>query len=62
MNARSESKITKLAVALIFLSLAYVFGSWAVDSGSLWHYFAAFAFLLLTVKTITRTFKTDGKK
>ena len=62
MVKKTDTKLNKLGVAAVFLLLAYAFGSWAVDSGSLWHYLGAIVFFILTVKALISTFKIHGKK
>lgn len=39
---------------LIELGLAYGFGSWAIDSGSWWHYVLAFVFLIGGIQNLVR--------
>jgi len=35
---RLNSWSVRLGLSVLFLALAYGFASWAIDSGSLWHY------------------------
>lgn len=50
------------AKAVIDLLLAYVFGSFALNSGSYWHYLFAIGFLVFGITFSVRTLKYRGKE
>ena len=45
-----------LAFGLVELALAYGFSSWAIDSGSLWHYALAIIFLVGGLRNLVHIF------
>jgi len=55
--AKPTSKNQQLIVAAICLAGAYGFGSWAIDSGSYWHYLATLLLLGAGIKLCIRAFK-----
>lgn len=42
--------------------LAYGFASWAIDSGSAWHYLLALVFLAGAIVSLAKAFTNHGKK
>jgi uncharacterized protein (DUF486 family) len=53
----------KLLVGFVLsLIMFYTFGSFAINTGSYWHYSAALVCLWLSVKLIIKTTKRHGKK
>ncbi len=56
-NNRQSSKIfSMLGLGAVSLAIAYGFASWAIDSGSLWHYFLTLVSLSVAVRFFVRAF------
>lgn len=55
----SSKTLTRAGLALAGAAAAYLLGSWAIDTGSLWLYFATFAALTyatVNIKNLVRNF------
>ncbi len=65
VKKQDNSALINLGFGLLALGVCYGFGSWAIDSGSLWHYafaFASFYFAVHYLKlAIKGWLKTNGK-
>ena len=42
-NKQADNRLKNLGLGLLSLAVSYGFISWAIDSGSIWHYVFAFA-------------------
>ncbi len=48
--------------AALFILLAYIFASWAIDSGSYWHYLLALLFFSGAGYNFLKLIRLHGKK
>jgi hypothetical protein len=55
-----QTRAGLLVTGLVELALAYGFGSWAIDSGSWWHYLLTFVFFAGAVQSFVRAAKNHG--
>ncbi len=53
------SKPQALTVALISLAAAYLIGSRALDTGSLWQYGLGLLLIIVSIRQLVRLFKKD---
>ena len=51
-----------LISGMVEAALAYGFASWAVDSGSIWHYLLAIIFAVGTVVSLVKAITLHGNK
>jgi len=61
LNQFFEYRIVKIVFGLMGLILAYVFASWAIDSGSLLDYAITLLLLFLGVRELTQAIFTKRK-
>ncbi len=65
VNRHKDNALFNLVLGVVLLAVCYGFGSWAIDSGSLWHYalsFVSFYFAVhYTKMAIKGWLKTNGK-
>jgi hypothetical protein len=57
-----NSPVKKAAAGTVGLLLAYAFASRAIETGSLMQYFIAITLLVLSIKILIRSFKTQYGK
>ena len=61
----SDDLMKNIALAILAVGAAYGFASWAIDSGSLWHYSFTFIALYFSGRyiklVISRIFQKNGK-
>lgn len=64
-NNKEENNLMNLGFAILALAACYGFASWAIDSGSLWHYgfsFVSFYFFVHYIKLVIKGWmKSNGK-
>ncbi len=62
---QDNKALVNLGFGVLAAGVCYGFGSWAIDSGSLWHYGLAFASLYFSIHylklAIKGWLKTNGK-
>ncbi len=61
-EAWKQTRRGRVTFVLVEGLLAYVFASWAIDSGSWLHYLLAIIFMVGTVQNVVRLIKDYGKK
>lgn len=59
--AKQVNKTTTALGGILGLVLSYAFISRAFSTGSYWQYLGFLVFLILGIKLLVRTFKTDEK-
>ncbi len=57
----NQMRMVWAAKGLFDLVLAYIFGSWAIDTGRYWYYILCLVFILLGIWFLARAIKNDKK-
>lgn len=55
-----RSLVGGIVFAIIYLAIAYIFGSLAIDSGSLWQYLLAIISVAMAVQSLVSAVKNRG--
>lgn len=61
-NSMLDTRPKLLISAVLSLLLSYIFASLAIDTAYYWQYLLAIIFLVMGLKFLIRTFKSNGNK